>query len=153
MRRRLVGCRIRLEQTSTRRLGERPHDREVVLAESLNVSQAMPAPSAQGDARRPPERLSVRSGPRLWVESSWRDQLATRGDSELAVDVARVGTDRLDTDLQSEGDLGIGATLLEQRQDFGLALRQQESARDRSATGELTRAESPATRARRDGSR
>jgi hypothetical protein len=55
----------------------------------------------------------------------WRGELPTGANPELAVDVARVGTDSLDTHPQCESDLCVGATLLEQGKHFGLTLGQQ----------------------------
>jgi hypothetical protein len=62
-------------------------------------------------------------------------KLATRGDTELAVNVARMRTDRLDADVKSEGYLGIRAALLEQRKHFSLAPSQQALSYDQRATG------------------
>ena len=58
---------------------------------------------------------------RLWVEHGRGGELAAGGDPELAVDVARMGTDRLDANVQSEGYLRVGVAQLEQRQHFALA--------------------------------
>ncbi len=55
----------------------------------------------------------------------WRGELATGANPELAIDVACVGADRLDTHSQCESDLCVGAILLEQGKHFGLTLCQQ----------------------------
>ena len=94
---------------------------------------AMPAPRARQRCGRPaPLRSCGRPGVLLGITRGRRGELAAGGDAELAVDVARVGTNRLDSDLQGEGYLSVRATLLEQRKHFRLPPGQQ-LPRDRGA--------------------
>ncbi len=67
----------------------------------------------------------VRVGLLIRFRCGWRGELATGANPELAVDVACVGADRLDTHSQCESDLCVGATLLEQGKHFGLTLCQE----------------------------
>ena len=58
---------------------------------------------------------------RLTPGSDRRAQLPPGADAELAVDVARVGADGLDPDVERGGDLGVGAAALQQLEHVGLA--------------------------------
>ena len=67
---------------------------------------------------------------RVLVDGCWSTrrrlgQFQARLHAELAIDVARVGADRLDTDVQRRGDLRVGAALLEHDNQLGLAWGQQ----------------------------
>ena len=76
--------------------------------------RAAPAPS-----RVPTRRLHCCSG------RACDGELAAGGHTQLAVDVARMRTYRLDADLQGEGYLSVRASLLEQGEHLGLTLGQQ----------------------------
>jgi hypothetical protein len=80
-----------------------------------------------------PGGLSGLSTLRFRVERRRAGELAARGNAELAVDVAGMGANGLDADVQDESDLRVRLTLLEQRQHFGLTLAQQYTRRDPAA--------------------
>jgi hypothetical protein len=67
----------------------------------------------------------VQVGLLIRFRCGWRGELATGANPELAVDIACVGADRLETHTQGESDLCVGVTLLEQGKHFGLTLCQQ----------------------------
>ena len=79
-----------------------------------NVSQAMSAPRARQGHRGPAPWRLRRTGLLLWIRCRRRRELSAGGDAELAVDVARVGTNRLYPDPQGDRYLSVRATLLEQ---------------------------------------
>ena len=125
-----------------------PRGAEPIKCDATRVRAGL-ARGRWGDA---PRRMLGQGGLLLCVGPRWRGELAAGGDAELAVDVARVRADGLDTDLQGDATLRVRAALLEQREHFSLA-RGQGACRHRTsaAVGPLP-AESAEVPARRGGS-